>query len=221
MPFNILPGLMKIKSVVSHIVFFCLGLFAGLWIATNLQAPKEEPGKSSPKTPGMISLVDTIPTGAKSRAKEGVNRDAAARENDRDPSGTRTGSREQETGRLEAHLDTPRRWPVLLFHTLEGVNAVLTTTWRGGKMYYQFIIGPDEETLRNAGRQRNIRLDGFTFELFDEDGFRLTTIHVPLYRMETALDKRGNNKGLKANEAVNMTRKDYLEAESWKVKPVY
>lgn len=113
-------------------------------------------------------------------------------------------------------LKTDKTWTPIVVKSLD-VNFNLATSWREGRLYYQFFFFPISERIRRAESSTWNRNDRFTVELMDENGFSLLTFDVPLLEMTRIENDNGKPAMEWCNGSISCSESSYRGVTDWTV----
>jgi hypothetical protein len=113
-----------------------------------------------------------------------------------------------------AVLSAPKSLPPVPLEPLGGGAAMLQTSWRDGKMFYQFRIRPLSKRVEHA---RNSYGNSFDLALYDNAGFKLKEIKVFLTSMVGNVDDSGKLQGLSIEDSEFCSEDDYRHIATWNV----
>ena len=113
-----------------------------------------------------------------------------------------------------ADLAKAKVWPIVKAPESLKVDFKLKTTWRDGRLLYQFEVVGYPKVIENASRK-----SGTTFNLLfvDVDGFDLNSQTVKLNEMFLRVDDEGKPKGLEAQGKSYLSAEDYRRSTRWNV----
>ncbi len=112
------------------------------------------------------------------------------------------------------YLSAEKQWNKKILARLENAEAELTTSWSAGKLHYILDVSPYggsfdryiKDTLAN---------NKLSIHLEDMGGLNLLTVEVPLKKMTTVTNSRGEPTALQMEGDVRFTKQMYKAATDW------
>ena len=117
--------------------------------------------------------------------------------------------------------DLYKTWEQKDIPQLDGINLLLSTNWRDGKLYYNFNVFPYSKRLKKIIENGDFidKAQGFNISLQDEKGFNLIKIDIPLSKMTRMLgDTKGSVSGLVINDSIQCSYDDYADSKNWDIE---
>jgi hypothetical protein len=87
-------------------------------------------------------------------------------------------------------------------------------SWHNEKLYYQFWISPLSKRVETARYEGTASFD---LILYDDSGFALNKIHVPLPSMTGNVDDKGKATMISRDDSELCTEGEYRRISSWNV----
>ncbi|MFH1692096.1 MAG: hypothetical protein ABIC68_05985 [Candidatus Omnitrophota bacterium] len=113
---------------------------------------------------------------------------------------------------LEGTLETPVDWPVMQMSGKD-LHMRLRTSWREGRLYYQFMVAPYASLERICDKNEKDPYYGlnfgFTISLLDNNGFVIKEIPIRLLTMHRIVDDNGNAMSLSENSSLELHKGEY------------
>jgi hypothetical protein len=114
-------------------------------------------------------------------------------------------------------LATPKSLPPVILGPLGGGIAALETSWRDGRMFYQFSVKPVSKRVQEA-RKQAWNGNAFYVVLHDNAGFKIEEIRIQLSSMVGTVDDAGKLQVLSSEDSEFCTEDDYRHITTWDVR---
>lgn len=113
-------------------------------------------------------------------------------------------------------LEAPKVWPVFDVPQLGGLKAILTTVWRDDRLAYRFSVYPFTKKLETQ-LKKPFSTFGLKIGLYDDNGFKVTEIILPIVRLSQNVDDKGEVLGLSANDGIPLSSSSYTQISTWNI----
>lgn len=94
-------------------------------------------------------------------------------------------------------------------------SAKLSTTWRNGKLYYNFEVSPFTDGLKKV--YETATYDKFTLYLLDSEEYTITTIGIPLSKMIGRQGWSNSIEALHNTGSISMSFEDARIIRDWNI----
>lgn len=119
---------------------------------------------------------------------------------------------------LDTTLEDPIDWGAIQIPG-KNLNVKLITSWREGKLYYQFIVSPYaslEGIYNKKENEPSYGLNyGFTMELVDKNGFVIKSIPISLWFMTKTVNNIGEPIQVSINSNIELSSSEYKAITSY------
>jgi len=105
-----------------------------------------------------------------------------------------------------------KEWDTLKIAYPDNIEVMLFTRWKDGNLYYRVSASPYKGRLAAAREKYGSEL---TINFYDEYGFELTAIPVPIASMASIVDLSGSPASLRFQGHIPMERDAYRDLEKW------
>ena len=92
-------------------------------------------------------------------------------------------------------------------------EALLITSWRGGKLYYQLRLTPVPKNFDTAKKSNS--LHHFKVNFQDSGKFNVLVLNILLSQFSTIVDTDGTPLNIQVNSSVTCSKEDYEMIQSW------
>ena len=107
-------------------------------------------------------------------------------------------------------------WPEKTLSQLDDLKLELKTTWREGKMLYNFRISPCTDRIKTE-REKTASYARFNVNFMDSDGFEVLTLPIKLSEMIQRVDDKGKAMSMTMQANTTLTVETYEAISTWSV----
>lgn len=118
--------------------------------------------------------------------------------------------------KMTSSLEEPKIWPPINIPQLGDLKVMIATSWRDEKMAYRFSLKPLPQNIEDA-LKNSLDRSGFTVVFHDNNGFKVTEIHLPLKTLSRNINEKGESLGLSANDSIGISSLSYIKIAGWEI----
>ncbi len=107
-------------------------------------------------------------------------------------------------------------WPEKTLSQVGDLKLELKTTWREGKMFYNFRVSPYAGRIETE-RDKTTSFARFNVNFYDSDGFEILTLPIKLSEMIRRVDDKGKATSMIIQANTTLTVKTYEAISTWSV----
>jgi hypothetical protein len=114
------------------------------------------------------------------------------------------------------YLSAPKQWDKKILSQLENTEAVLSTSWKKGRLYYILYVSPYNGSFDRYIKD-TLADNKLAIHFEDMGGLNMLTIDVPLKKMTPVANSHGEPATLQMSGDVLCTKQMYKAVTDWSV----